>query len=234
MNLYSITRLCGNIGNEKMSYKFTYNNKNFLFIHIPKTGGTSLGNALVNSEKITSFSGWGNDEYTGHLTLQDTKDICYQQNENFEDLITFSCIRNPWSWYVSWYHFLRNHAPNDSDFILESKVIEKDFSEFISFIENCRDKLIFVNNGKNTKKYQEMHDWITDNNDNSVQHVIKLEELSKNKKILYDIGLPITINEHKRKSNHDKYWKYYNSKSEDIVRNMHHNDIKLYNYKFGE
>jgi hypothetical protein len=217
-----------------MSYKFTCNNKEFLFIHIPKTGGTSIGNALVNSNNILNISGWDSGAYTGHMTLQDTKEICYQQNDNYENMITFSCIRNPWSWYVSWYHFLKRHAAGDSDFMLEAGIIYDDFTKFIKFISSNRNDLVFVNNGKNTKKYQEMVDWVTDNNNISVNHVLKLEDLSKNKNILYDIGIPVSIIEHKRKSNHDEYWKYYDSDTEEIVQNMHSNDIKLYNYKFGE
>ena len=234
MNLYFIIRLCGNFGKEKMSYKFTCNNKEFLFIHIPKTGGTSIGNALVNSNNILNMSGWDNDDYTGHMTLQDTKEICYQQNDNYENMITFSCIRNPWSWYVSWYHFLKHHAAGDSDFMLEAGIIHDDFTNFIKFINSNRNNLVFINNGKNTKKYQEMVDWVTDNNNISVNHVLKLEDLSKNKNILHDIGIPVSIIEHKRKSNHDAYWKYYDTDTEEIVRNMHLNDIKLYDYKFGE
>lgn len=234
MNLYFIIRLCGNFGKGKMSYKFTCNNKEFLFIHIPKTGGTSIGNALVNSKNVVNMSGWNHDSYTGHLTLQDTKEICLQENDNYENMITFSCIRNPWSWYVSWYHFLKKHAANDFDFTLESKVIHKDFTSFIKFIESNRNELVFFNNGKDTKKYQEMFNWVTDNTDKSVDHVLKLEDLSKNKDILYDIGIPVSIVEHKRKSEHNSYWKYYNFETIEIVQNMHSTDIKLYNYKFGE
>lgn len=70
--------------------------KDFVFIHLPKTGGTFITRVL---ERAAPQS-WQAQYFEGHPTVQDIPD-------SHRDLPVIGMIRNPWSFYVSWYSFLR-------------------------------------------------------------------------------------------------------------------------------
>jgi len=72
--------------------------KKIIFIHIPRTGGTSV-------EEYFQFKhqhGWKPDT-AQHLTLKE-----YSDHYDVEDYFKFTIVRNPWDRLVSWY--LWSHA----------------------------------------------------------------------------------------------------------------------------
>ena len=75
-------------------------NKDFVFIHIPKTGGTWLTRGISQSPQHRSQV-----QIAPHAPLGLIP-------ENFEHLPAWACVRNPWDWYVSWYEFSRAHMRN--------------------------------------------------------------------------------------------------------------------------
>ena len=90
---------------------------NFLFIHIPKTGGTSINNTFEKNNLKT----WNTVKDYGHDPLYILK------NNNIIDSSTFvfSVVRNPYTRAFSyWKHFNINNAVNLS------------FMEFLLTIEN--------------------------------------------------------------------------------------------------
>ena len=90
---------------------------NFLFIHIPKTGGTSINNTFEKNNLKT----WNTVKDYGHDPLYILK------NNNIIDSSTFvfSVVRNPYTRAFSyWKHFNINNATSLS------------FIEFLSTIEN--------------------------------------------------------------------------------------------------
>ena len=68
----------------------------FIFIHIEKTGGTSI-NDFFNFD----------DVYEKHGTIN------YFKNEYgkklFDEYFKFTIVRNPWDWLVSRYHWSKYH-----------------------------------------------------------------------------------------------------------------------------
>jgi len=201
-----------------VAYKIFNNNKKFVYVHIPKTGGTTIEDVLG---KLSS----GN--LAGHISLKDIK----KRLDNYNEYISFTTVRNPWSWYVSWYFYLKQKNKADSDFIKEYEILNKNsFEEWIKFVYNTRDNLVFKNNGDNTPKYQQMLDWGFDG-EKYVDYFIKIEELSEEK--LNEVGLDIKYTHTKSNtSTHSHYSIYYNDTTKEIVRNMHKEDIQYFNYKF--
>lgn len=63
----------------------------FIFVHIPKTGGSSVTEALQSHV-------WS----TGHNTMLYVKDKWPDRYESFSH--TFSMVRNPWARMVAFYH----------------------------------------------------------------------------------------------------------------------------------
>jgi hypothetical protein len=67
----------------------------FVFIHLPKTGGTFVRRTL---ERFAPSS-WETQYFEGHPTVEDIP-------ASHRGLPVIGMIRNPWSFYVSWYSFL--------------------------------------------------------------------------------------------------------------------------------
>ena len=69
--------------------------RKIVFIHIPKTAGTSIASAL-GREMDGSFS-------LSHFTPSEAKKYIFQ--DGWERFYSFSVVRNPWERYISLYHY---------------------------------------------------------------------------------------------------------------------------------
>ena len=70
--------------------------REFVFIHLPKTGGDFI-RAICETHFPTDFL-VGHD-LRKHGSIGDLP-------EAYRHLPVFALVRNPWDWYVSWYHYL--------------------------------------------------------------------------------------------------------------------------------
>lgn len=73
----------------------------FVFLHIPRTGGRFLRKLCFEHLAAASFI--PNDLPWGTRSEQLADD--------FSDLPMFAIVRNPWDWYVSWYHNMTQVRP---------------------------------------------------------------------------------------------------------------------------
>jgi hypothetical protein len=96
---------------------------NFLFVHIAKTGGTSIRKALwryqwIDPYRLPQFLCSRISSMTGHKIgakfPRHAKIIAAQEmlpREVFERLFKFAFVRNPWDLQVSSYHHIRHERP---------------------------------------------------------------------------------------------------------------------------
>jgi hypothetical protein len=85
-----------------------------LFLHIPKTGGTSVEKWLrpLSSTKRVDrdlLLGWdpNTNLHLQHLTLQEVVDNGFVDREELSELTVVTLVRNPWSRILSGFHFQR-------------------------------------------------------------------------------------------------------------------------------
>jgi len=199
----------------------SYKNK-FIFIHTPKTAGTSIMKALNNCNIIGE----------GHHTLQEIIRLNNLRSCDLKNFFKFSVVRNPWSLAVSNYHYSKAHKSywhSRDGSTKYGQHPDYDFAKNSNF-DSYIDALI---QGKLKHKYsmiQQVH-WI----DERLDFVLRYENLEEDfKKVcqhlsLTDINLP-RINS----SKHDHYSLYYSDFSKNAVKSYFLKDIEKFGYKFEQ
>ena len=193
-------------------------NHKFVFIHVPKTGGTSIEHRIDidihNSDNKFILNGW--DENLGkwlhHLTFEEV----ITSFPHLSDYFYFAFVRNPWDRCISsFFYSQRRQRPKGSlkDFLLFHNF--KDKSHSISQYD-------FIFNNQNSKQ---------------IDFIGRFENLQKdfdivcNKVNLSPQKLPIK-NKSQYKDYH--YTEYYDSETRKIVAEKYAKDIEYFGYKFGE
>ncbi len=132
-----------------------------VFVHIPKTAGTSVEQvflsylgldqnsraALLLREKLEYESG---PPRLAHLTTEEYLDNDFITPEQREDYFFFATVRNPWARVQSCYHFLNfDHDHSLNDFVanqLEKKMNSAKYGWFLrpqtDFIYDKNDQLL--------------------------------------------------------------------------------------------
>jgi len=173
-----------------------------IFIHISKTGGMSIANALIkNGKKI----GWG-----GHSP-------CFRLHKvinEWEEYFKFCFVRNPWDRLVSGYHFLKKK--NKITVPFKKWII--DLSMSIKWNKphnnNCQLNQIMFED------------------ELCVDFVGRFENFQRDFELIckkIDCKLPLY---HINRSKHKHYSYYYDSETENIVAIWHKPDIEYFGYKF--
>jgi len=71
-----------------------------VFVHIPRTGGRFVEGVLREHLELDG----GAPRLAGHASYNELP-------VEFRDRPGFCLVRNPWDWYVSWYHYVVNRGP---------------------------------------------------------------------------------------------------------------------------
>lgn len=203
-----------------------------LFIHIPKTGGTSIETAfemfgdwkvenkdtlfgLMQSPELKALNLISN--FLQHVTLDQAQLISPIPSS----YTTFSFVRNPWDKMVSIYS---NPDNNLASTAMQQGIKLKNlsFEDFITQIEKIKHIHL-----------EPQHKFICDDTGKiNVSFLGKFESLEKDFKNLCkiidkDIRLP-----HKNRSARGDYRDYYSNKSRKIIEERYQRDINLFSYSF--
>ena len=123
--------------------------KPYLFLHIPKTGGSSVVQCLPSgrctvedflkdSKNNNDFNNYGYGAKRHHYTLEQYNRIGY---DSFDKFYKFTFVRNPWDRVVSIFHdwkiqnsrkVLHENTADGSRFFTQKELREDMFSQFVS------------------------------------------------------------------------------------------------------
>lgn len=212
--------------------------KQFLFIHIQKTGGNSIQNILKNysEDEITSekkhqdgieMFGVKNDKYNieKHSTLNQYKKEL--EPDIYKSLFKFATMRNPYERLISSY-FSRNKGRSTWDRDEFKKLIygEATMREYIvedSFLTKI-DRTLGLNLSQKLKSL-----------DSDIDFLLRFEHLNEDfKKLCEIIDIPFSPLPHRNKSKRKHYTEYYDQELIDMVSERFHEEIKLSGYAFGD
>ena len=201
---------------------FKNNNLNLLFIHIPKTGGTSLEKYLSEKYNIpldskslyTTFkNGYKNvslQHQTYHNLLKKKKEF----GIDFNNIQMISIVRNPYERIVSDLFYFKlitiNTPPQEVFEILQKYIVSENYDN-----HNIPQHLFLINKCKKI------------NND----IVIFKTETLTDELIKYGFT-DFNIHKNVNKNENINYYDFLNSNSIKLINNFYKKDFKFFNYSF--
>lgn len=220
----------------------------FIFVKSLKTAGTSIEAALSNScsgdDIVTPLGDYAfNRDETGEWVHRSMNEGRYQQHDDartirdslpppvWSDYFKFSIARNPWDRALS--YFFWDHR-QDTTLKPPKRLIHKlgvpydDFTPVKArFAEFVRGRTLANNDA-----------FYVDGDRLCVDFVIRYEQLADDCRTVCErVGLPqVQIPRLKTgmRSGKRPYTDYYDAETRDIVAELHRNDLRLFNYRFGD
>jgi chondroitin 4-sulfotransferase 11 len=181
----------------------------YVFIHINKTGGSSV-------EKALGFP----FQHKTALTLRSEIGV-----RRWAERFSFSVVRNPWDKVASHYH----HRVRTNQSGLRDSPI--DFNEWVKRAYGERDPRYY----DREDMFMPQTDWLCDDTGAIiVDFVAKFENLEEDFRTICDVlGRTATLSHLKRSANRD-YRNVYDDAAIHIVRGHFADDIANFGYEFGE
>jgi hypothetical protein len=207
-----------------------YENKNILYIHIPKTGGTSIENFFFKKFNVVPcFQSLHSDGQVlkeipyslQHSTFNDIKNNNKYFNIDFNNLTIISSVRNPYDRIISHLFFKnlikKDENPEIVEQILKDLLIRKNYFKYDNHI--TPQYIFIMNKNKILKKCV----------------ILKMENLQSNMNRLgfndFDFFQNVS-NKYEYNNIHNiKYLKYLNKKSIFLINNFYKYDFIIFNYK---
>ena len=194
-----------------------YKDINLLFVHIPKTGGTSLEYFLQNKYKQTLLSSFTNDilpdpEYRKISLQHQTYNTIFKYRDildiNFESIKIISIVRNPYHRIISDLLFLGLINKDDNQTVVYNVI--KDY-----LYKDCYDN-------HNIPQYK----FITDDNEMLIPtiKIFKTETLTQE---LIEYG----FNDYIGSKSTILHNNYLNDESIKLINTFYIKDFELFNYK---
>ena len=190
----------------------------YIYIHIPKCGGTSIEARLADETCIFKSGTWPHNfkfnNPLNHCTVVQIKESKVL-HPNFDDYYLFTFTRNPFCRLVSEYFYLKDRLKLSNDVKKGLIYMANTYSENGIYGLHCMYQYKFI--------------------DDSVNRVGKFENLQTDFDIICDeIGLPRQQLPHENKTNHKHYTEYYDDETRQIVAERYAKDIERFGYKFRE
>ena len=202
---------------EKLVYKLFHKkpsplrqgkNGPFIFIHINKTAGTSIGEAIGLPVK-------------DHLTAKEV--IARVGEQEWNRAFKFTLVRNPWDKAVSLYEYRRKKNRTE----IASRGIS--FSDWVAVTYGENKDFFYYN----VRAFQPQVEWLKDSKGKiTVDFIGKFESINEDfNHIMRTIGVDAVL-PHRNASKRDTYHSYYNDETRKTVARWFHEDIEAFGYKF--
>ncbi len=216
-------------------------NKNkLIFIHIPRTGGTSIEECLIGNDW------WNIDSKSKHICASDARKLYGEKIWN--SYTKFSIIRNPWDRIVSmrntgWWDNVSN-VPNRKPLLdlLKSHGIRRTFLLLVRnkgwwhrIINTSREKHLydFIKNLGIHPNEHYTSQLYSDILDEEMDYIIRFEHLQKDfDNMLSELNIQEKKLSHVNKTKRGHYRDWYDEKSKALVEEIYKEDIEKYNYSF--
>ena len=189
-----------------------------IYVHIPKTGGTSIENVL--QDKTTP-----KNSGSTHLKIIDYKN---KFSNEYEHYFKFSFVRNPWDRIVSGFHYFEsggNGSIYDSN---KKKLFGDNFKKFVKNLD-AYCKL------KDPHFLEPQYEYIYIDGKSELNKLFRFEQIKNEFTILREtLNLEVNNLYKTRISKHKHYTEYYDDETRQIVAEKYAKDIEYFGYEFAE
>ena len=203
------------------------NRRNFIFVHIFKTAGTSIRRAVRRHAmpawqepanhvlKRIGIPQYGPKAYPDHLTASGL--IQQTSLEYFNSMFSFAFVRNPWDWELSHYKYIlrKPRHPNHD----EAKRLGT-FSEYVRW--RC------------DRKFQLQKSFVVHQGKRVVDFVGRFESLDAD---FQEVARRLNISAKLKRLNQTRrsvYQEHYDDRTRELIANTFAADIEEFGYEFGE
>jgi hypothetical protein len=203
--------------------------KNFIFVHVPKTGGTSIFNALVQCTDeipgIDKLSGVLNDDIRhiiGDRHLR-AKDFRFLLGGKYDSMLSFAFVRNPWDKVVSNYYW---------QFQVRKETAKQPACDFRDFVMHLEQRRNVVSDELWDLECQ--MPYLTDESGKIIiRKLYRYENIESDfKNICETIGVNCGLPRMRSAYGRRHYREYFNNETREIVRSLFQEDIELFGYEF--
>ncbi len=203
-----------------------------LFVHIQKTGGTTVQRMLkAHLPGAHDFLGTHDQARYAKAAL----------GPAYGTYFKFAFVRNPWDRLVSWYSMIVQKAPRltpaeaarpDSRHNRLWHYVLSNSNTFEEFIRNCTATIDDIDGRKSFCSNQ--LDYVTDEEGRMiVDEICRFESFDADGgRMLARLGIPAVLPKD-NPSEHRHYTEYYTAETRDIVAERYRRDIEHFGYTFG-
>ncbi len=195
----------------------------FIFIHIPKTGGTSLAEPRYRDGRGALSACLGDEDYVqaGHIRAAGLKQ---RLGDQWPLYFKFAFVRNPWDRMVSLYHY----------FLQDEEKMSSDLGKRIAACADFRDFCLRLDELSLDAHFDEQVSYLIDYDSTPiVDFVGRFESLNEDyARVCRHLSLPVSELPHYRKSDHQHYRKYYDERTREIIAQRYAHDIGAFKYAF--
>lgn len=230
-----------------------------IFIHIPRTGGTSVENFFVGGDwyhlgpdlnKVTTRVVPGAGPATKHLLASQAKRI---YSDYWDDYFKFSIVRNPWSRHLSlskYHKFYGAKFDNNTGLLDPVPYVDKFKASVHPHLANMSDDvLVELDNRSEFLEtdvigFKPNQIYLNILNE-ELDFICRFESFSKDMEYVSNkLGTDFSKfphvekvsqahNRHRVHADTLNYSKHYTPETSEFVRNIYSNDIEYFSYNYG-
>ena len=203
-----------------------------IFVHTPKCGGSFIAEGIGRRRERHCFTR-RHPLLKGHKMWTEYRDLFPRLGRDIHDYMTFSVVRNPWDWHVSFFHYIRQMTGRYREIFAEehAELNRISFAEYLAWIDDPdRPKPGWLDEAT-----RNVCEWVVDEaGEIAVDVMMRQEKLEADFQDFIDAyGLRLQVPKARvNTSVHKDFRTYYSDPEVEIVARRHVHDVALFGYSF--